>query len=73
MGTRRRHPDSTGIFFMALENIVYVWVIHKTTVNKNAIMMVTSTTQSYKLQSVEYYNEGSRGWKNMLLHNNKVL
>ena len=49
---------------MALD-IVYFWVIHKTTVNKNAIMMVTSTTQSYKLQSVEYYNEGSRGWKNM--------
>lgn len=53
MGARRRHPDSTGIFFMALEDIVYFWVIHKTTVNKNAIMTVTSTTQSYKLQSVE--------------------
>ena len=59
-GAQGRHPDSTGIFFKALEDLVHFWVIYKTTVNKNAIVMVL---HSHKLQSVEPFQ--SRGWKNM--------
>ena len=60
----RVHKGDTQIpqafFFMALEDLVHFWVIYKTTVNKNAMVMVL---HSHKLQSVEPFQ--SRGWKNM--------